>query len=220
MMATAAAPKRGRNTAAIVGISILAVFLICGVFGVIGTLAAPKKANQSQPSAADKAAVQTVPTVATTVATIPTTAAVTTKTVTQTEPIPFQETTVNDATMAKGTTRLKTVGVPGEKTVTFTVTYTDGVETSRQEISSTVTRQPVNQVTAIGTKVSAPKPPAPPAPPASDCNPNYSPCVPNASDVDCAGGSGDGPVYVTGPIRVIGTDVYRLDSDHDGIACE
>jgi len=53
-----------------------------------------------------------------------------------------------------------------------------------------------------------------------NCNPNYTPCVPNASDVDCAGGTGDGPAYVQGPVRVIGTDVYRLDSDGDGIGCE
>lgn len=52
------------------------------------------------------------------------------------------------------------------------------------------------------------------------CNPNYTPCVPNASDVDCAGGSGNGPAYVQGPVRVVGTDVYGLDSDHDGIGCE
>jgi hypothetical protein len=36
------------------------------------------------------------------------------------------------------------------------------------------------------------------------CDPNYSPCVPIASDVDCAGGHGDGPAYVKGPVRVIG----------------
>jgi hypothetical protein len=54
----------------------------------------------------------------------------------------------------------------------------------------------------------------------SGCNPNYSPCVPNASDVDCAGGGGNGPAYVTGPVRVIGTDVYYLDADHDGLGCE
>jgi hypothetical protein len=52
------------------------------------------------------------------------------------------------------------------------------------------------------------------------CDPNYSPCVPIASDVDCAGGGGNGPVYVRGPIRVIGTDIYGLDRDGDGIACE
>jgi len=54
----------------------------------------------------------------------------------------------------------------------------------------------------------------------SGCNKNYSGCVPNASDVDCAGGGGNGPEYVRGPIRVIGVDIYGLDRDDDGIACE
>jgi hypothetical protein len=54
----------------------------------------------------------------------------------------------------------------------------------------------------------------------SNCDPNYSGCVPIASDVDCAGGSGNGPAYVSGPITVIGNDIYGLDRDHDGIACE
>ena len=53
-----------------------------------------------------------------------------------------------------------------------------------------------------------------------DCDPNYSPCVPIASDVDCAGGSGNGPAYVKGPVRVIGKDIYGLDRDRDGIGCE
>jgi hypothetical protein len=47
----------------------------------------------------------------------------------------------------------------------------------------------------------------------SGCHPGYDPCVPIASDVDCAGGRGNGPVYVRGPIRVIGPDVYGLDRD-------
>ncbi len=58
------------------------------------------------------------------------------------------------------------------------------------------------------------------APSGPKCDPNYSGCVPIASDVDCAGGSGDGPAYVQGPINVIGTDIYGLDRDNDGIACE
>jgi len=40
------------------------------------------------------------------------------------------------------------------------------------------------------------------------------------SDVDCAGGGGDGPRFVRGPFRLNGPDVYGLDADHDGIACE
>ena len=55
---------------------------------------------------------------------------------------------------------------------------------------------------------------------AQDCHPSYDPCVPIASDVDCAGGSGNGPEYVRGPVRVIGPDVYDLDRDGDGIGCE
>jgi len=44
--------------------------------------------------------------------------------------------------------------------------------------------------------------------------------VPIASDVDCAGGKGNGPAYVKGPVKVIGKDIYKLDGDHDGIGCE
>jgi hypothetical protein len=58
------------------------------------------------------------------------------------------------------------------------------------------------------------------APPSPKCDPNYTPCVPIASDVDCAGGRGNGPAYVTGPVRVIGVDIYGLDRDGDGIGCE
>lgn len=55
---------------------------------------------------------------------------------------------------------------------------------------------------------------------ANSCDPNYEPCVPIASDVDCAGGSGNGPAYVVGPVRVIGADIYGLDRDGDGVGCE
>lgn len=55
----------------------------------------------------------------------------------------------------------------------------------------------------------------------SDCDPNYSgACVPIASDVDCAGGSGNGPEYVSGPVYVVGDDIYELDREGDGVACE
>ena len=54
----------------------------------------------------------------------------------------------------------------------------------------------------------------------SSCHPGYSGCLnPNAGDYDCAGGSGDGPYY-TGAVRVVGNDVFGLDRDGDGMACE
>lgn len=53
-----------------------------------------------------------------------------------------------------------------------------------------------------------------------DCHPSYTGCLKrDASDYDCAGGSGNGPYY-TGRVRVIGPDVFKLDSDGDGWACE
>jgi hypothetical protein len=78
------------------------------------------------------------------------------------------------------------------------------------------------------TTTTVPPPPPPPPPttqasrtpaPGPACDPNYTGCVPIASDVDCAGGSGNGPAY-TGRVNVIGRDVYDLDRDGDGIACE
>jgi len=56
--------------------------------------------------------------------------------------------------------------------------------------------------------------------PEEKCHPSYSGCLnPNASDYDCAGGSGNGPYY-TGRVRVIGPDVFDLDRDGDGWGCE
>lgn len=55
----------------------------------------------------------------------------------------------------------------------------------------------------------------------SSCDPNYSgACVPVTSDVDCEGGSGNGPAYVEGPVTVVGNDIYGLDNNHDGTGCE
>ena len=69
----------------------------------------------------------------------------------------------------------------------------------------------------------SPSPPKPEPEPraASQCDPNYSgACVPIASDVDCAGGSGNGPAYVRGPVNVLGEDIYDLDGNDDGVGCE
>ena len=55
----------------------------------------------------------------------------------------------------------------------------------------------------------------------SNCDSNYSgACVPIARDVDCAGGNGNGPEYVRGPVYVVGEDVYGLDDNNDGVGCE
>jgi hypothetical protein len=70
----------------------------------------------------------------------------------------------------------------------------------------------------VVTPVPAPVPV--PQPAATNCTPGYSPCIAPGSDVDCAGGSGNGPRYVSGPVQVTGSDPYGLDRDGDGIGCE
>ena len=83
-------------------------------------------------------------------------------------PIPFETTTQNDSSLDKGVTKVAVQGVNGEMTHVFQVTYTNGVETGRQELMSTVSKQPVNQVTLVGTKVAAPV-----APRTTTCSSGY-----------------------------------------------
>ncbi|HET7302909.1 MAG TPA: G5 domain-containing protein [Candidatus Saccharimonadales bacterium] len=139
-----------------------------------------------------------------------------TKTEAQTEPIAYTKTTTEDPNLAEGKQEVRASGKDGIRTKTYKVTYTDGKETARQMISDEVTTEPIAEVTAIGTYV-APKPVQRQT---SSCDPNYSGCVPIASDVDCAGGSGNGPAYVSGPVYVTGTDIYDLDRDGDGVGCQ
>jgi hypothetical protein len=131
------------------------------------------------------------------------------RTVTETQPVPFGQRTIDDPALPRGIRQVRTAGVPGVKTLTYEVTYSLGAQVDKKLISESVTRAPVTEVVAVGTKAT------------STCDPNYSgACVPIASDVDCAGGSGDGPAYVRGPVTVVGTDIYDLDHDNDGVGCE
>ncbi|MEV1290090.1 G5 domain-containing protein [Micromonospora sp. NPDC049679] len=131
------------------------------------------------------------------------------RTVAEQQAVPFATKTVKDASLPKGTRKVRTPGVAGVKTATYEVTFTNGVQTGKKLVRQQVTKAPVTQVIAVGTKAT------------SRCDPNYSgACVPIASDVDCAGGSGNGPAYVQGPVKVIGDDIYDLDRNSDGIACE
>ncbi|MBB2974983.1 hypothetical protein FHX49_000524 [Microbacterium endophyticum] len=135
-----------------------------------------------------------------------------------TEVIPFERSTVEDANIARGETTISVSGQDGERTITYVVTVVDGVETGRELKSDVETVAPVTEVTTVGT-YDAPPEPAPPAEPT--CDSNYADaCVPIASDVDCAWGSGNGPAYFDGVAKVVGRDIYGLDRDGDGLACE
>lgn len=89
---------------------------------------------------------------------------------------------------------------------------------NRQEKTAPATTAPPAETNKVAESSSSS--PSPIEQKKGSCDPNYSGCVPIASDVDCASGNGDGPEYVDGPIEVIGVDKYKLDKDGDGIACE
>jgi hypothetical protein len=131
--------------------------------------------------------------------------------------IPYSRSTVPTSTLDKGVTVLDQEGRAGLRVRVVRVTIKNGVEVTRDVVKAFVARQPVEQVRLVGTRVQ----PKPKPRPASNCDSNYTgACVPVASDVDCGGGSGDGPEYVDGPVQVVGSDVYDLDRDGDGIACD
>ena len=75
---------------------------------------------------------------------------ISTKTVSETRPIPFRTTFVRDPSMARGTSRMQTPGVDGVQTVRWLVTYADGQETGRRPIGSAVTRAPQHRVIVLG----------------------------------------------------------------------
>jgi hypothetical protein len=207
-------PKAGlspkQKTAVIIGSAAMALLLVCCVGSALTGLFAGEPQSAVQPPAPQPMTTAAPPAAAappTTTAPSPT-VELTKETVIEEEEIAYSTRRVNDSSLPKGTTRVRTRGVVGLKRITYEVTYANGVETDRTKIREQVIRQPVTRVVAVGTK--QPK-----------CDPNYAgACVPIASDVDCAGGTGDGPAYVEGPVRVVGRDIYGLDHDKDGIGCE
>jgi beta-lactam-binding protein with PASTA domain len=118
-------------------------------------------------------------------------------------------------------------GLTAKVTYKSTARYPAGtvIAQSRKVGAGVLPETTINLVVA-----KAPPPPpstAPPAPPSTaaprDCHPSYPDvCLrPDASDYDCEGGSGNGPYYVSGPLRVLPPDPFDLDgNDNDGWGCE
>ncbi len=116
-------------------------------------------------------------------------------------------------TIARTTVAPPTTTIPPTTVATTTTTTTTLPPTTAATTTTTMAPPPPPPTTTLAVQ---------PFFPASECDPNYEgACVPIASDVDCAGGSGNGPAYVQGPVYVIGSDIYGLDgNDNDGVGCE
>lgn len=77
---------------------------------------------------------------------------VTVKTETRKETIKFSTETKQNSDMDTGTSEIEVAGQNGEKQVEYRVTYINGRETSKEELSSTVTKEPITEVKVVGTK--------------------------------------------------------------------
>lgn len=185
----------------IIGLAVIAVFVVGVISGVANAIGSTSQTQeQTQPAVEQEAEPVT-----------------THEEVQESETIPFEKVEQEDPLLERGTRIVTTEGKAGTKTLTYKLTLVDGVETKRELVKNEVTAGPVNEVTAVGTK----EPYVAPAPLAQSCDPNYSgACVPIASDVDCGGGSGNGPEYVYGVVTVVGSDIYDLDRDGNGLGCE
>lgn len=186
----------GRTKTAVFAIGGMLVLGACGPQSTTSSADPPTPAASAAPSSAPSITTEGTP-------------GVKRRIVTETRVIPFTTRKVKDATLARGTTKVRTQGRTGVRALTYEVTLVNGRQTDKRLIRVIVRRAPVTRVVAVGTRSTR------------RCDPNYSgACVPIASDVDCAGGGGNGPAYVQGRVRVVGTDIYDLDRDGDGIACD
>ena len=75
------------------------------------------------------------------------------------EPIPFQTVSVKSDSLLEGTTRITTNGSEGILTKKYEVFLHNGVEQKRTEVSSEITKKPVDKVVSIGTRPDPGKPP-------------------------------------------------------------
>ncbi|GAA0954273.1 G5 domain-containing protein [Virgisporangium aurantiacum] len=203
---------RRLGAGAIVAIALSSVLALCLILSTVVAVVSPANeetaAIRPQPAVAAESATPSSNTEARSPA-VGQPPTVETRTVTATESIPFEAKAVDDPSLAAGTTEVRTAGVAGVKTLTYEITLTNGVQTGKKLLAEVITTAPTTEVTAHGTKALSP------------CDPNYTgACVPIASDVDCAGGTGNGPAYVKGPVKVVGSDIYDLDNDNDDIGCE
>ena len=77
-----------------------------------------------------------------------------------TEPVPFETVKQADPTLAKGQTKVLTAGQNGERTILTEVSVVEGQEV-RRVVESKVTKEPVSQILAVGTKEDAQPTPQP-----------------------------------------------------------
>ncbi|SNY06271.1 G5 domain-containing protein [Paractinoplanes atraurantiacus] len=129
----------------------------------------------------------------------------TTRTETETREIPFQTRLVRDPSLPRGARKIQTAGVPGEETLRYLVTFTDGKQTERRLLDSTITKQPQSRVIAFGSR----RGPMNNHPP-KGCD-DF--CLPLGRSADCRQESA---VQLGGSVTILDQDIALLDAESLG----
>jgi hypothetical protein len=116
------------------------------------------------------------------------------KVITDTQTIPYKQTSVQDNSLDQGKTSVKTNGVNGTKSFTYEITLTNGVETAKKLIKEEVTTSPVDEVDLIGTKAPQPVVNCPNGSYTNTsgnkvCSPYQNPSAPNGASARCRDGT-------------------------------
>jgi hypothetical protein len=124
-------------------------------------------------------------------------------------------------TMARAKRVLSDRGLRGSVTYKTTAQYASGTVISQSRKAGTSVA-PGAVVSLVIAKAPPPTTPPSTAPPSQNCDPAYPDnCLHDGiGDYDCAGGTGNGPNYVDGPITVLPPDPFGLDGNGDGVGCE
>jgi hypothetical protein len=143
----------------------------------------------------------------------------TTRTEVETREIPFQTRLVRDASLPHGSKRVQTPGVPGEETLRYLVTVTDGQVTDRRLLDATVTRRPRHRVVAFGARRTTGHQPD------RDCRRALTVCIPLGRSQVCPddqkpdlkhrkhGPSQENVLHLGGSVVVLDQDLELLDAE-------
>jgi hypothetical protein len=153
----------------------------------------------------------------------------TTRTEIETRAIPFQTRLVRDPSLPRGARKIRSAGVPGEQTLRYLVTFTDGKQTERRLLDTTVTREPQDRVIVFGSRRGGNPHDGRGGNPhdGRGGNPhdgrggkrgNCRFCVPLGRSADC--GHEENAIALGGSVTVLDEDLALLDADALGeLAC-
>jgi len=139
----------------------------------------------------------------------------TTRTEVETREIPFETRLVRDSSLPHGSKRIQTPGVPGEETLRYLVTVTDGQVTDRRLLDTKVTRRPQHRVVAFGSRQLLGHQPD------RDCGRALNVCVPLGRSAVCPDDQGrkrkrhteESMPQLGGSVVVLDQDLELLDAE-------